>query len=236
MTARDPDALLKTFTLEGARVAVLGYDADAREHALALRRTGNHVVVGVLPETSEWWRAAADGFAVEMPGPAAAAAEVVVVRAHEDTATWRQGEERIAAGALVVFACAVGLHSGRCARSGMDVVLVTTVEDARVGCRLAVHRDITRRALARAIAYARASHGSEVPLRTTSVADEAELERSSPADRSARLLALAVHGPAEPPVEPPPAPRDADDDDDAAPAELDDAAWFYAMMNRRGTP
>ena len=64
MSALDPDALLGTLTLEGARVAVLGYDADARDHALALRRAGNHVVLGLLPETPAWWRAAADGFAV----------------------------------------------------------------------------------------------------------------------------------------------------------------------------
>ena len=87
-------------------------------------------------------------------------ADVVVVRAHEDTPLWRQCEERIAGGALVVFASARALHSGRCARSGMDVVLVTNIDEPRVGCRLAVHRDVSRRALLRAVAYARAVSSS----------------------------------------------------------------------------
>jgi ketol-acid reductoisomerase len=230
MTALDPDCSL---TLEGARVAVLGFDAEAREHALALRRAGNHVVIGLLPDTPAWWRATGDGFEVAQPGTAVAGAGVVVVRAHEDTAVWRQAEERISGGALVVFACARALHTGRCARSGMDVVVVTNVEDALVGCRIAVHRDVSRKALVRAIAYARAAYAADVPMRSTFVADEAELEHASLRERSVNLLALTVQSPAMQEPEPHSAWMA---DDEPEPADLDDARWFYAMMNRRGTP
>jgi len=234
MTALDPDALLGTLTLEGARVAVLGYDAEARDHAIALRRAGNHVVIGLLPDTPPWWRATGDGFEVDQPAKVVIGADIVVVRAHEDNAVWRQGEERISANALVVFACARALHTGRCARSGMDVVLVTNVENARVGCRIAVHRDVSRRALARAIAYSRAAYTADVPMRLTSIADEAELEHASVRERSASLLALTVQSPALPPAEARANAWSADDEPE--PADIDDAGWFYAMMNRRGTP
>jgi ketol-acid reductoisomerase len=233
MTALDPDAI-GSLTLEGLRVAVLSYDSDARAHAIALRQSGNHVVIGVFPKTPAWWQASGDGFEVEHPAAAVATAEVVVVRSHEETAMWRQGAEHIAPGTLVVFACARALHFGRCASSGMDVVLVTDVEDPRIGCRIAVHRDVTRRALARAVAYARAVHGPAVPLRTTFVSDEVELEQLSAGDRAACCLALTAQQPARlAPLEHAPA---WDADDEPAPTELDDAGWFYAMMNRRGTP
>jgi ketol-acid reductoisomerase len=233
MTALDPDALLGTLVLEGARIAVLGYDPDARDHAIALRRAGNHVVISVQRDTVAWSRALADGFAVDEPSAAVATAEIVVVRAAEDSVSWRQCEERIAGGALVVFACARALHTGRCARGGMDVVLVTGVEDPRVGCRLAVHRDVSRRALLRAVAYARAAYASDVPMRSTSICAEAELEHASVRDRSASLLALTVQSPAIAPK----APTNAwNADDEPEPADIDDAGWFHAMMNRRGTP
>ncbi len=234
MTALDPDALLGTLILEGARIAVLGYDAEARDHALALRRAGNHVVVSVLRETPAWSRATGDGFDVEPPCTAIPTADVVVVRAPEDTALWRQCEERIAGGALVVFACARALHTGRCARSGMDVVLVTSIDDARVGCRIAVHRDVSQRALARAVAYARAAYAADVPMRSTYVADEAELEHASVRDRSASLLALTVQSPPLLPAKLPTRVWDADEEPE--PADIDDAGWFHAMMSRRGTP
>ena len=234
MNALDPDALLGTLTLEGARVAVLGYDAEARDHAVALRRAGNHVVIGVLPDTPVWWRAVGDGFEVDQPGNVVTSADVVVVRAHEETEVWRQAKEQIAGGALVVFACARARHTGRCARSGMDVVLVTSVEDTRVGCRIAVHRDVSRKALARAIAYARAAYRADVPMRSTFVSEEAELEHTSVKERSASLLALTVQSAALPAVAEPSNAWSADDE--PAPADIDDAGWFYGMMNRRGTP
>lgn len=233
MTALNPDALLGTLTLEGARVVVLGYDADAREHAIALRRAGNHVVISVQRDTPAWSHAAGDGFAVGEPAMAVAGADVVVVRAHEDSVLWRQCEERIAGGALVVFACARALHTGRCARGGMDVVLITGVDDAVVGCRIAVHRDVSRRALVRGVAYARAAYAADVPMRATSVAVEAELEHASVRERTASLLAMTVQSPV---LEPAPRVTAWNADDEPEPADLDDAGWFHAMMNRRGTP
>lgn len=231
MTALDPDALLGTLVLEGARIAVLGYDAEARDHAIALRRAGNHVVISVHRDTVAAARAHADGFAVDEG--AVAGADVVVVRSAEDSVSWRQCEERIAGGALVVFACARALHTGRCARGGMDVVLVTGVEDPRVGCRLAVHRDVSRRALLRAVAYARAAYAKDLPMRATSIAAEAELEHASVRERTASLLALTVQSPA---LAPEAHVHAWNADDEPEPADIDDAGWFHAMLNRRGTP
>lgn len=228
MKSLDPDPLQSAFTLKQAKVAILGYDADARGHALALRSAGNQVVIGVPPDTTCWARAAGDGFAVNRPGAAVAHAEVVVVLVREHEATWRTSEPHLAPGALVVFRCARALEAGACTRGGFDVVLVTTADNEHTGCRIAVHRDVTGRALLRAVAYARAACGTDVALRATSVAAEADLELASIGERAGSLLAFAASSeplPARPLVAVKPA---------AAPEEdSGKPTWFHFMLARR---
>jgi ketol-acid reductoisomerase len=192
MKSLQPDPLQGSFTLKGTKVVVLGYDDDAREHALALRRANNSVLIGIRPDTTCWMRACADGFAADRPQAIIGEAEVVVMLVREPERTWRVVEPLLAPGALVVFACARTLEALPFNRGGFDSVLVTTVDDAHTGCRVAVHRDATGRALLRAVAYARAACGSDVVLRPTSVSVEVDLELASIAERAGSLLALAA--------------------------------------------
>jgi ketol-acid reductoisomerase len=192
MKSLQPDPLQGSFTLRGTKVVVLGYDDDAREHALALRRANNSVLIGVRPDTTCWMRACGDGFAADRPAAIIGEAEVVVMLVREPERTWRVVEPLLAPGALVVFGCARTLEGLTFSRGGFDSVLVTTVDDAHTGCRVAVHRDATGRALLRAVAYARAACGSDVVLRTTSVAAEVDLELASIGERAGSLLALAA--------------------------------------------
>jgi ketol-acid reductoisomerase len=228
MKSLDPDPLQGAFTLKGARLAILGYDADARDHALTLRRAENHVVIGVAPDTTCWARACADGFAVATPSAAVASAEIVVVLVRDHEAIWRMSEPHLAPGTLVVFRSARALESGACTRGGFDVVLATTVDDAHTGCRIAVHRDATGRALLRAVAYARASCGKDVALRATSVAAEADLELASIGERAGSLLAFAASHEVLPvrPL-PPEAKRPEPEPDTGRPT------WFHFMLARR---
>jgi ketol-acid reductoisomerase len=227
MTALDPAG---SPVLQGARIVVLGYDTEARNHALALRRAGNHVMIGLLGDSEAWARASADGFQVAQGETVVEGADVVVVREHEETPLWRSCEGWIAGGALVVFASARALHTGRCARSGMDVVLVTSIEDAVIGCRIGVHRDVSRRALVRAVAYARAAYSADAVLRSTYICDEADREVASGRERMGSLLALTAQ--TSPRLQ---AKEPWNADAEPEPADIDDAGWFYAMMNRRGT-
>jgi len=186
------DPLQGSFTLKGAKVVVLGYDDDARDHALALRKANNSVLIGVRPDTTCWMRACADGFAADRPSAIVGEAEVVVMLVREPQATWRVAEPLIAPGALVVFGSARTLEAMQFARGGFDTVLVTTADDAHTGCRVAVHRDATGRALVRALSYARAACGADVALRETSVTAEVDLELASIGERAGSLLALAA--------------------------------------------
>ena len=192
MKSLDIDPLQGSFTMKSANVVVLGYDNDARDHALALRLANNTVLIGVRPDTTCWMRACADGFAADHPRTIVGEAEVVVMLVREPAATWRVVEPLVAPGALVVWGCARTLEALPLARGGFDSVLVATADDAHTGCRIAVHRDATGRALLRAVAYARAACGTDVGLRLTSIEAEVDLELSSIGERAGSLLALSA--------------------------------------------
>lgn len=229
MKSLDPDPLQRTLTLRGAKVVVLGYDAGARDHALALREAENHVTIAVPADTTCWARAAGDGFEVDEPVRAVTRAEVVVVLVRQLAVTWRSIEQYVPAGTLVVFGCARALEAGVCTRGGLDLVLVTTVDDAHTGCRIAVHRDATRRALLRAVAYARSACGTDVALRATSVAAEADLEIAQIGERVGSLLAFAASTDRLPPmpVKPPVVVEEEPEEEESGPS------WFHRMMARR---
>lgn len=192
MKSLKPDPLQGSFTMKGTKVVVLGYDDDARDHAHALRSANNSVLIGVRPDTTCSMRACADGFAANRPSAIVGEAEVVVMLVREPHASWRVVEPLLAPGALVVWGCARTLEALPFSRGGFDSVLVTTVDDAHTGCRVAVHRDATGRALVRAVAYARAACGPDVTLRATSVETEVDLELASIGERAGSLLALAA--------------------------------------------
>jgi ketol-acid reductoisomerase len=178
------------FMLTGTKVAVLGYDAEARAHALAIRNAGNVVSIG-LPFAC-WSRALADGFAVDHPSIVVEGAEVVVLLVRDEQ-VWRAATPYIAPGALVVVGCGFALETSVFEPTGADVVLVTgTYDDDCSACRIAVHRDANGRALVRAIAYARAAFGSNATICTTSVAAEADRELAVVAERAGSLLAVAA--------------------------------------------
>jgi len=139
---------------------------------------------------------------------------IVVVLDHDH---WRLAEHQVVPGTLVVFRSANALVDGIVSRGGYDVVLVTAPDDT--GCRVAVHRDVTGRALMRAVSHARAQYGERIALRTTTVEAEADLELASIGERAGSLLAFAAsRGPID---------NDVDED-----AETGD--WFDDMLTWRG--
>jgi len=228
MKSLDVDPLQGSFTMRGAKVVVLGYDDDAREHALALRRANNSVLIGVRPDTTCWMRACGDGFAADRPSAIVGEAEFVVMLVREPAVTWRVVEPLVAPGALVIWGCARTLEAMTFSRGGFDSVLVTTVDDAHTGCRVAVHRDATGRALLRAVSYARAACGPDVALRTSSLAAEVDLELAGIGERAGSLLALAASCDCLPAAKPQAV--IVDEDEDKPRAKQDEPSWLDSML------
>jgi len=174
------------------RVAMMGYGAEAREHALRLRASGWHVSVVVRPGGMSWIRAMADGFRPALAREALANADVVAVELPEaeQPAVWAYTiAPLLAPGALIVFSHGAALYSGALEPDPrFDVVLVATGDRADA-CRVAVHQDATGRALERAAGFARAVFdGAKVG--TTTLATEVKTELSELVDRLGGMPAL----------------------------------------------
>lgn len=162
------------FRLTGARVAVLGYGQRATQHALGLRDAGNEVFVGSEGVSSV--RARSDGFPAKAACSVVEGASVVVVLLPDDeqaSVYWSAIEPNVQRGALLVFGRALALATRAFEPRGVDVVLVAADETA---CRVAVHVDVTGRALERAISYVHAAFGANVTVATTTIAAEVDAE------------------------------------------------------------
>jgi len=183
-----------------ARVAMIGYGAEAREQALRLRAVGWHVAVVLRPGGMSWIRAVADGFRPVLAPDAVEHADVVVVQLPEaeQPAMWACCiAPHLADGALVVFAHGAALYSGAIeVDRRVDVVLVTGRDEPGAtpttppsACRVAVHQDVTGRALERAAGFARAAFG-DPSVGTTTLAAEVETDLSELVDRMGGVEAL----------------------------------------------
>jgi ketol-acid reductoisomerase len=192
MTTKSVDPQHGSFTMKGAKVAVLGYGAAAREHALGLRRAGNDVAIGLRLGGMSWVRAREDGFFAHAPSVVVSDAEVVVVLVPDDEQTsvyYHALEPNLRPGALVVFGRAVALEIGAFVPSRVDVVLVAG-DAGRAKPRVAVHHDATGRALERAIAYAHAAFGENTAVGTTTLEAEADAELAALSERAGSVPAL----------------------------------------------
>jgi len=171
--------------LRGERVTVLGYDEMARDHALALHRAGTKVAIGLPPQAASWARACADGFLPVATTSAVEDATIVVCVHDEDPAFLR--ELGLAPGTLVVLGHGLAIETSSIELRGFDVAVVTRMH--RGGeCRVAVHRDVTGRALVRAMAFARAAFG-QVSVEISTVGTEVDFELAV-MERPGSVLAL----------------------------------------------
>jgi ketol-acid reductoisomerase len=164
------------FRITGAKVAVLGYGPDASRQAQCLREAGNEVTVGTRLGGTSWARARRDGFATGSACEVVEGASVVVVLVPDDEQApvyWHAIEPEVASGALLVIGRALALATRAFDPRSLDVAFVAAGGD---GCRVAVHHDTTGRALERAVSYARAAFGLDVPIATTTIAAEVDTE------------------------------------------------------------
>ena len=160
---------LEANLLRDATVAVVGYGNQGHAHALNLRDSGVHVVVGARRGEKGWRRAVADGFRPTGVGEAVGAAQCVAVLLPDEIQRdvfSREIGPHLAPESVLVFAHGFSVAFGLVtAPKENDVVLVAPKgqghylrrmysEGGGVPCLVGVDNDASGRALEKALSYA----------------------------------------------------------------------------------
>ncbi len=176
--------------LRGARIAVLGYGSQGRAHALNLKDSGFDVVVGVRKGGTGWRKARRDGLAVAEPAEAARHADLVAMLTPDlvQPALYEAIAPSLKRGAALLFAHGFNIHFRTIRpRKDLDVVLIAPKgpgdlvrrqyqQGRGVPCLIAVARDASGRAHARALAYAHGIGGTRGGVLETTFAEETETD------------------------------------------------------------
>lgn len=177
-------------TGRGEVAAILGYGNQGAAHALNLRDSGRHVIVGARPGRGAEARARDAGFEVFAPAEAAARADVIAMLVPDEAVpdAWGTVGPAIERGACLVFAHGFNLLYGALdVRADADVVLVAPTGPGRVlrqvyergdglPAYLAVHQDGSGRAWKRAEDYAEWLGCARARLWRTTVREETEVD------------------------------------------------------------
>ncbi len=185
----DRDARLED--IQGKTVAILGYGSQGHAHALNLRDSGISVVVGLPAGSRSRARAVAAGLTVLTPREASERADVIMILA-PDTSQARLYHEEVAPalrpGKTRMFARGFNIRFGTIdPPEGVDVSMVAPkapghrvrelyVDGQGTPALVAVHRDASGKALANALAYARALGCTRAGVLETTFTEETETD------------------------------------------------------------
>ena len=176
--------------LRGEKIAVLGYGSQGRAHAMNLRDSGYDVVIGVRPDGNTTPKAQRDGFTVKAPAEAVKGVGLVAFLAPDlaQGQLYKDIEPNLKKGATLLFAHGFNIHYKLIQpRADLDVILIAPkgpgdlvrrqYEQGRgVPCLMAVAQDASKKAQARALAYAHGIGGTRGGVLATTFAEETETD------------------------------------------------------------
>lgn len=177
--------------LKGKTVAVIGYGSQGHAHALNLKESGVHVVVGLYEGSKSISKAKEDGFEVFMTKDAVAMSDIVMVLVNDEkqAALYKQDiRPYLKSGMTLAVAHGFNLHFNQIVPpSDIDVIMIAPkgpghtvrsqyLEGKGVPCLVAVMQDSSHCALQIALAYAAGIGGARAGILQTTFKEETETD------------------------------------------------------------
>ena len=177
--------------LSGKTVAIIGYGSQGHAHALNLKDSGVHVIVGLYKGSKSWAKAEAAGLEVYTAAEAAKAADIIMILINDEKQAklYKESiEPNLTEGKTLAFAHGFNIHFG-CIKppKNVNVIMVapkgpghTVRSEYQVGkgvpCLIAVHQDATGDALELGLAYALGIGGARAGVLETTFRTETETD------------------------------------------------------------
>ncbi|HYM37654.1 MAG TPA: ketol-acid reductoisomerase, partial [Nitrospiraceae bacterium] len=176
--------------IKNRKVAIIGYGSQGHAHALNLKESGVHVIVG-LREGGSWKKAEQSGLKVMPVADAVKAADVVMILAPDEAqaAIYRQSiAPHLKDGAYLAFGHGFNIHFGQIVPpAGVNVFMVAPkgpghlvrseyTKGSGVPCLLAVHQDPSGNTRKVGLAYASAIGGGRAGVIETNFREETETD------------------------------------------------------------
>ena len=177
--------------LEGKTVAIIGYGSQGHAHALNLKDSGVHVIIGLYKGSKSWAKAEKAGFEVYTADEAAKKADVIMILINDEKQAKLYNESiapNLEAGNMLMFAHGFAIHFGQIKPpADVDVVMIApkgpghTVrgqyqEGKGVPCLIAVAQDATGKAHDMGLAYALGIGGARAGVLQTTFREETETD------------------------------------------------------------
>src|SRR2546421_6631889 len=177
--------------LIGKKFAIIGYGSQGHAHANNLRDSGHQVVVGLRPGSQSWRKAENAGLEVKSTAEAAAAADVIMMLAPDETAPRIYKEEiapKLRPGQYLAFAHGFSIHFGKIVpptevnvfmvapKSPGHLLRFVYTQGRGVPCLLAVHQDPSGDTREVGLAYASALGGGRAGILETTFKEETETD------------------------------------------------------------
>jgi ketol-acid reductoisomerase len=177
--------------LKGKTVAVIGYGSQGHAHALNLKESGVHVVIGLYEGSKSISKAKEDGFEVFMTKDAVAMSDIVMVLVNDEkqAALYKQDiKPYLKSGMILAVAHGFNLHFNQIVPpSDIDVIMIAPkgpghtvrsqyLEGKGVPCLVAVMQDSSHCALKIALSYAASIGGARAGILQTTFKEETETD------------------------------------------------------------
>lgn len=177
--------------LDGKTIAIIGYGSQGHAHALNLKDSGCHVIIGLYEGSKSWKRAEEQGFEVFTAAEAAKRADIIMILINDEKQAKLYKDDiepNLEPGNMLMFAHGFNIHFGCIVPpKNVDVTMIapkapghTVRSEYQAGkgtpCLVAVEQDYTGKALDRALAYGLAIGGARAGLLETTFRTETETD------------------------------------------------------------